>query len=103
MDMVGTLTEAFQAVYPYLSDPTILMSLIISISTLASLSGKLSWRYTGLIMILGAVYAQLAQIFGPEAAAAMIASNIVSFVVGKVYQSIKQSVMPDLDTILKEK
>jgi len=84
------VSPVFEAAYPYLSDPTVLMSLIIIVAVFASLSGRLPWKYTGLILILGAVFSKLSEVFGPEAAATIIVSNIVSFTVGRIVQAFKQ-------------
>lgn len=90
LDVSETFASVFDAVAPYLADPTILMSLIIVAAIFASLTGKLSWRYTGLILIIGAIYSKLAEIFGPEAAATIIVSNVVSFTVGQIIQAFRQ-------------
>ncbi|HID09042.1 TPA: hypothetical protein EYP13_02335 [Candidatus Micrarchaeota archaeon] len=90
MDIAALAAAVFDGLYPYLSDPTVLMTIIIVTSVLASLSGRLPWKITGLILILGAVYAKLSEIFGPEAAATIIVSNVVSFTVGRIVQTFKQ-------------
>jgi len=80
-----------------LSDPTVLMSLIVASSLLGSLAGKIPWKYTGIILILGALYAKLAEIFGPEAAAALIASNIASFAIGRLVSGLRQKFFEAID------
>ena len=78
-----------------LSDPTVLMSLTIIGSMLGSLKGVISWRTTGMIMLLGAAYSQLAQIFDPYAAASIITSSVVSFVFGKMWAELKNAAFRD--------
>lgn len=90
MDVSGIASGALAAVLPYLTDPTVLMSIIIVASVLASLMGKLSWKITGMVLIIGAVYSKLAEVFGPEAAAAIVVSDIVSFTIGQLLQAFKQ-------------
>lgn len=100
---MADVSTLLNTVLPVLADPTVLMTLIIVASVFGSLKGWIPWRVTGLILFLGAVYAQLAEIFGPETAAAMIASNAISFVFGRFWQMLKQSSGLTLDNALKEK
>ena len=86
--VLASLLPVFQK---YFMDPTFLMTLIVVSSILASLRGLMSWRTTGIILLLGAAYSQLAQVFGPYAAATTIASSVVSFVMGKLWAEFKRS------------
>lgn len=93
MDINSTLMNMLHVAQPYLTDPTFLMTMIVVSSILASLRGLMSWRLTGVILLLGAAYSQLAQVFGPYAAATTIASSVVSFVLGKLWAEFKRSLV----------
>ena len=93
MDINSTLMNMLNVAQPYLTDPTFLMTMIVVSSILASLRGLMSWRLTGVILLLGAAYSQLAQVFGPYAAATTIASSVVSFVLGKLWAEFKRSLV----------
>lgn len=103
--MDATVFEsAFSAVAPYFTDPTFLMTLVIAGSMLLAILGKLSWRLTGIILLLGAIYSKLAETFGPEAAVTIIVSNVVTYLVSQLLASFKQKVIyQPIDQALKEK
>lgn len=96
--------SALSAVAPYFTDPTFLMTLVIAGSMLLAIMGKLSWRLTGIILLLGAVYSKLAETFGPEAAVTIIVSNVITYLVSQLLASLKQKVIyKPIDSALQER
>ena len=89
----SAILNVLHVLQPYLTDPTFLMTIIVAASILAAIKGLMSWRLTGVILLLGAAYSQLAQVFGPYAAATTIASSVVSFVMGKIWAELKREVL----------
>ena len=97
---VGTVIDA---VAPYLTDPTFLMTIIIAGAILLSLMGKLPWKTTGLVLLIGAVYAKLAQTYGPEVAVTIIVSNVVSYTVGQLVSTLRQKlIVKPMDEAFKD-
>jgi len=78
-----------------LSDPRIGFGLAMVLSTLGSIKGYIPWKWTGALYVLGGAFYYLSAIFGPEAAAAMIISNIVSYMAGQIKASIKQMLIKE--------
>ncbi len=90
MSADAVVSAVIGMVSPYLTDPTFLMTMIIAGSVLLSLMGRLPWRVTGLVLLIGAVYAKLAQTYGPDVAATLIVSNVVSYTVGQFVSALRQ-------------
>jgi len=93
MSATTAVNTIFGVALPYLTDPTFLMTLIIAGSIALSVMGKLPWKTTGVILLIGALYAKLAEMYGPQVATTIIVSNVISYVVGSLVQSLKQKVI----------
>jgi len=74
-----------------LSDPRIGFGLAMVLSTLGSIKGYVPWKWTGALYLLGGAFYYLSSVFGPEAAAAMIISNIVSYMLGQIKATISRT------------
>jgi len=103
MSAEAVVATVVDVLAPYFTDPTFLMTTIIAGSILLSLMGRLPWKTTGLVLLIGAVYAKLAQTYDPEVAVTIIVSNVVSYTVGQFVSTLRQKfIVKSMDEAFRE-
>ena len=88
--------------YALLSDPNIGFGLAIVLATLGSIKGVVPWKYTGILYVFGGVFYYLSSVFGPQAAASIIVSNIIGYLFGTLKTELKYRTMRAIDNTFSE-